>query len=193
MKARIHGVKLTYWFGIADGMHMSGVLHGGGNREAREREKKETKWTIRCLSNRYWWYLWILVLYFTKNDIISGAIVPTSTTIRLHLYPIWEVASVDESLWANYSTLLTWCSLLYRLWLGPEFMSRVCPWIAVTYSANIEESGRREKHKITYGYGPKLIGRSPTERCTGQVSSLTKPIRKFWRRLEETNAARILS
>lgn len=39
MKARIHGIKLTYWFGIADGMHMSGVLHGGGNREARERKK----------------------------------------------------------------------------------------------------------------------------------------------------------
>ncbi|XP_052485899.1 photosystem II protein D1-like [Gossypium raimondii] len=30
------------------------------------------------------------------NNIISGAIIPTSAAIRLHFYPIWEAASVDE-------------------------------------------------------------------------------------------------
>ena len=30
------------------------------------------------------------------NNIISGAIIPTSNAIGLHFYPIWEAASVDE-------------------------------------------------------------------------------------------------
>ncbi|KAG2538618.1 hypothetical protein PVAP13_9NG426014 [Panicum virgatum] len=30
------------------------------------------------------------------NNIISGAIIPTSAAIGLHFYPIWEAASVDE-------------------------------------------------------------------------------------------------
>jgi hypothetical protein len=29
------------------------------------------------------------------NNIISGAIIPTSAAIGLHFYPIWEAASVD--------------------------------------------------------------------------------------------------
>jgi photosystem II P680 reaction center D1 protein len=30
---------------------------------------------------------------------ISGAVVPSSNAIGLHLYPIWEAASLDE--WLN--------------------------------------------------------------------------------------------
>jgi photosystem II P680 reaction center D1 protein len=30
------------------------------------------------------------------NNIISSAIIPTSTTIGLHFYPIWEATFVDE-------------------------------------------------------------------------------------------------
>ena len=30
------------------------------------------------------------------NNIISGAVVPSSNAIGLHLYPIWEAASLDE-------------------------------------------------------------------------------------------------
>jgi photosystem II P680 reaction center D1 protein len=30
------------------------------------------------------------------NNIISGAIIPTSAAISFHFYPIWEAASVDE-------------------------------------------------------------------------------------------------
>jgi hypothetical protein len=33
------------------------------------------------------------------NNIISGAIIPTSVAIGLHFYPIWEAASVDEWLY----------------------------------------------------------------------------------------------
>ncbi|KAG4192536.1 hypothetical protein ERO13_A07G157905v2 [Gossypium hirsutum] len=34
-----------------------------------------------------------------ENNIISGAIIPTSTAIGLHFHPIWEAASVDEWLY----------------------------------------------------------------------------------------------
>lgn len=30
------------------------------------------------------------------NNIISGAIIPTSNAIGLHFYPIWEASSIDE-------------------------------------------------------------------------------------------------
>ena len=30
------------------------------------------------------------------NNIISGAVIPTSNAIGLHFYPIWEAASLDE-------------------------------------------------------------------------------------------------
>jgi hypothetical protein len=30
------------------------------------------------------------------NNIISGAIIPSSNAIGVHFYPIWEAASVDE-------------------------------------------------------------------------------------------------
>ena len=30
------------------------------------------------------------------NNIISGAVVPSSNAIGLHFYPIWELASLDE-------------------------------------------------------------------------------------------------
>jgi small nuclear ribonucleoprotein (snRNP)-like protein len=33
------------------------------------------------------------------NNIISGAIIPTSAAIGLHFYPLWEAASVDEWLY----------------------------------------------------------------------------------------------
>ncbi|ERN12849.1 hypothetical protein AMTR_s00172p00040120 [Amborella trichopoda] len=36
---------------------------------------------------------------FYGSNILSGAIIPTSTAIGLHFYPIWEAASVDEWLY----------------------------------------------------------------------------------------------
>ena len=33
------------------------------------------------------------------NNIISGAVVPSSNAIGLHFYPIWEAATVDEWLY----------------------------------------------------------------------------------------------
>lgn len=33
------------------------------------------------------------------NNIISGAVVPSSNAIGMHLYPMWEAASIDEWLY----------------------------------------------------------------------------------------------
>jgi hypothetical protein len=37
------------------------------------------------------------------NNIISGAVVPSSNAIGLHFYPIWEAASLDEWLVQRWS------------------------------------------------------------------------------------------
>ena len=53
------------------------------------------------------------------NNIISGAVVPSSNAIGLHFYPIWEAATLDEWLYngvhsnLSFSTsslvsILTW-------------------------------------------------------------------------------------
>jgi hypothetical protein len=38
--------------------------------------------------------LQVLLLY--GNNIITGAVIPSSNAIGIHFYPIWEAASVDE-------------------------------------------------------------------------------------------------
>ena len=53
------------------------------------------------------------------NNIISGAVVPSSNAIGLHFYPIWEAASLDEWLYngarsnsscstSSLASMLTW-------------------------------------------------------------------------------------
>ncbi|KAL5566555.1 hypothetical protein UlMin_029719 [Ulmus minor] len=61
------------------------------------------------------------------NNIISGAIIPTSAAIGLHFYPIWEAASVDE--WLYNGGPYELIELSFRLGMRP--------WIAVAYSAPI--------------------------------------------------------
>ena len=41
------------------------------------------------------------------NNIISGAVVPSSNAIGLHFYPIWEAASLDEWLYNGGCLLYT--------------------------------------------------------------------------------------
>ncbi|PPR82168.1 hypothetical protein GOBAR_AA38545 [Gossypium barbadense] len=64
-----------------------------------------------------------------ENNIISGAIIPTSTAIGLHFHPIWEAASVDEWLYNG------------ACYMGREWELSFClgmrPWIAVAYSAPV--------------------------------------------------------
>ncbi|NJR59160.1 MAG: Photosystem Q(B) protein 1 [Cyanobacteria bacterium CRU_2_1] len=79
----------------------------------------------------------------TGNNLITAAVVPTSAAIGLHLYPIWEAASIDEWLYngGSYQLIVLhfligiWC-YLGRLWeLSYRIGAR--PWIAVAFSAPV--------------------------------------------------------
>ncbi len=75
------------------------------------------------------------------NNIISGAVVPSSNAIGLHMYPIWEAATLDEWLYNGgcYQLVIfhfligAWCyagrewELSYRLGMRP--------WIFVAFTA----------------------------------------------------------
>uniref|UniRef100_A0ACD6ATG9 Uncharacterized protein n=1 Tax=Avena sativa TaxID=4498 RepID=A0ACD6ATG9_AVESA len=77
------------------------------------------------------------------NNIISGAIIPTSAAIGLHFYPIWEAASVDEWLYNGgpYELIVLHFLLGVACYMGREwelsFRLGVRPWIAVAYSAPV--------------------------------------------------------
>ncbi|PHU24652.1 Photosystem II protein D1 [Capsicum chinense] len=77
------------------------------------------------------------------NNIISGAIIPTSAAIGLHFYPIWEAASVDEWLYNGgpYELIVLHFLLGVACYMGREwelsFHLGMRPWIAVAYSAPV--------------------------------------------------------
>jgi photosystem II P680 reaction center D1 protein len=77
------------------------------------------------------------------NNIISGAVVPTSNAIGLHFYPIWEAASLDEWLYNGgpYQLIvchffLGVCSYMGREW-ELSYRLGMRPWICVAYSAPV--------------------------------------------------------
>ena len=77
------------------------------------------------------------------NNIISGAVVPTSNAIGLHFYPIWEAASLDEWLFNGGPYQLIVCHFFIGIccYMGREwelsFRLGMRPWIAVAYSAPV--------------------------------------------------------
>src|SRR6476469_4373486 len=77
------------------------------------------------------------------NNIISGAVVPTSNAIGLHFYPIWEAASLDEWLYNGGPYQLIVCHFLLGVccYMGREwelsYRLGMRPWIAVAYSAPV--------------------------------------------------------
>ncbi|KAM0023598.1 Photosystem II protein D1 [Helianthus debilis subsp. tardiflorus] len=77
------------------------------------------------------------------NNIISGAIIPTSTAIVLHFYPIWEATCVDEWLCngGSYELIVLQFLLGVACYMGREWELSFClgmrPWIVVTYSAPV--------------------------------------------------------
>jgi photosystem II DI subunit (Q(B)) len=77
------------------------------------------------------------------NNIISGAIIPTSAAIGVHFYPIWEAASVDEWLYNGgpYELIVLHFLLGVACYMGREwalsFRLGMRPWIAVAYSAPV--------------------------------------------------------
>ncbi|KAK9082284.1 hypothetical protein Syun_031742 [Stephania yunnanensis] len=76
------------------------------------------------------------------NNIISGAIIPTSAAIGLHFYPIWEAASVDEWLYNGgpYELIVLHFLLGVACYMGREWELSFrlgMSLIAVAYSAPV--------------------------------------------------------
>ena len=77
------------------------------------------------------------------NNIISGAVVPSSNAIGLHFYPIWEAASLDEWLYNGGPFQLTVFHFLIGIYayMGREwelsYRLGMRPWIFVAYSAPV--------------------------------------------------------
>jgi len=77
------------------------------------------------------------------NNIISGAVVPSSNAIGLHFYPIWEANSLDEWLYNGGPFQLTVFHFLIGIYayMGREwelsYRLGMRPWICVAYSAPV--------------------------------------------------------
>jgi photosystem II P680 reaction center D1 protein len=77
------------------------------------------------------------------NNIISGAVVPSSAAIGLHLYPIWEAASLDEWLYNGgpYQLVVFHFFIGICCWMGRQwelsYRLGMRPWICVAYSAPV--------------------------------------------------------
>ncbi|BAY29638.1 photosystem Q(B) protein [Nostoc carneum NIES-2107] len=77
------------------------------------------------------------------NNIITGAVVPTSNAIGLHFYPLWEAASMDEWLYNGgpYQLIVLHFLIGIFCWLGRQwelsFRLGMRPWICVAYSAPV--------------------------------------------------------
>jgi photosystem II P680 reaction center D1 protein len=77
------------------------------------------------------------------NNIISGAVVPSSNAIGLHFYPIWEAASLDEWLYNGgpYQLVIFHFFIGICCWMGRQwelsFRLGMRPWICVAYSAPV--------------------------------------------------------
>ena len=77
------------------------------------------------------------------NNIITGAVVPLSNAIGLHLYPIWEAASIDEWLYNGGPYELIVCHFFIGIcaYMGREwelsYRLGMRPWISVAYSAPV--------------------------------------------------------
>ncbi len=74
------------------------------------------------------------------NNIISGAVIPSSNAIGLHFYPIWEAASLDEWLYNGGPFQLVVFHFLIGIYcyMGREwelsYRLGMRPWIMVAYS-----------------------------------------------------------
>ena len=77
------------------------------------------------------------------NNIISGAVVPSSNAIGLHFYPIWEASSLDEWLYNGGPFQLVIFHFLIGIfaYMGREwelsYRLGMRPWICVAYSAPV--------------------------------------------------------
>merc|ERR1712194_905554 len=77
------------------------------------------------------------------NNIISGAVIPSSNAIGMHFYPIWEAASIDEWLYNGGPYQLVVLHFLTGVasYIGREwelsYRLGMRPWIFVAFSAPV--------------------------------------------------------
>lgn len=77
------------------------------------------------------------------NNIITATVVPTSNAIGLHMYPLWEAASLDEWLYNGgpYQMIVFHFLIGIYAYMGREwelsYRLGMRPWIAVAFSAPV--------------------------------------------------------
>ena len=77
------------------------------------------------------------------NNIISGAVVPSSNAIGLHFYPVWEANSLDEWLYngGEFQLIVFHFLIGVYAYMGREwelsYRLGMRPWIFVAYSAPV--------------------------------------------------------
>ncbi|KAL7556048.1 hypothetical protein ACA910_015763 [Epithemia clementina (nom. ined.)] len=77
------------------------------------------------------------------NNIISGAVVPSSNAIGMHFYPIWEAASLDEWLYngGEYQLIVLHFLIGVAAYMGREwelsYRLGMRPWIFTAFSAPV--------------------------------------------------------
>jgi photosystem II P680 reaction center D1 protein len=77
------------------------------------------------------------------NNIITGAVIPSSNAIGVHFYPVWESLSLEEWLYngGTYQFVVLHFILGVSCWMGREwefsFRLGMRPWIFVAFSAPV--------------------------------------------------------
>lgn len=77
------------------------------------------------------------------NNIITATVVPTSAAIGLHLYPLWDAASLDEWLYNGgpYQLIVLHFLIAIYAYMGREwelsYRLGMRPWIPVAFSAPV--------------------------------------------------------
>jgi photosystem II P680 reaction center D1 protein len=77
------------------------------------------------------------------NNIITGAVIPSSNAIGLHFYPVWESLGFDEWLYngGTYQFVVFHFIIGVACWMGREwefsFRLGMRPWIFVAFSAPV--------------------------------------------------------
>jgi len=77
------------------------------------------------------------------NNIISGALIPSSNAIGVHFYPLWESLSIDEWLYngGTYQFVVLHFFIGVCAWMGREwefsYRLGMRPWIFVAFSAPV--------------------------------------------------------
>jgi photosystem II P680 reaction center D1 protein len=81
-----------------------------------------------------------------SNNIISGAVIPSSNAIGVHFYPVWEAVTLDEWLYngGNYQLIVLHFLIGVSSYMGREwelsYRLGMRPWIFVAFTAPVAEA-----------------------------------------------------